>query len=173
MKVARLVIAGVVGGAVAIGIIRAAGWAVGTDASLSAVLGAAVTGESGARAWTVGCAVQLGTAAIAALVYGGIFEWVTCRAGAAIGSAVAVPHVVIAGLVVGFLPGARMVEAGVLPPGAFFEYRGWIVLAAFIAAHLAFGVIVGVAYDGVPAGTPRGGRVWHETGLVGSRRGHD
>jgi len=37
-------------------------------------------------------------------------------------------------------------QAGIMPPGAFMEYRGVIVLVGFLLAHLAFGTFVGATY---------------------------
>jgi hypothetical protein len=65
------------------------------------------------------------------------------------GIVVALGHVVIAGLAVGFLPATGLIAADITPPGAFMEYRGGYVVLAFVLAHLAFGAIVGALY-GVP-----------------------
>lgn len=123
-----------------------AGRVTGSMADLCALAGAVITGRDDALAWVVGGAAQLLVAVIAALAYAAVFEWVTRRGGALIGFAVAIPHAVVAGLVVGFLPVARMLDAGITPPGAFLEYRGAWTVAAFILAHLVFGVAVGALY---------------------------
>jgi hypothetical protein len=94
----------------------------------------------------LGLIAQLFVAIVAALVYAAIFEWVVRRAGAVMGFLIALVHVVVAGIGVGFLPVSGMLDAGISPPGAFLEYRGWWAIGTFVLAHLAFGVIVGIVY---------------------------
>lgn len=146
MKRLRTLIIGVIGTLIAVGIERCAGWIAHSDADLCLLVGAVLTGGSSGQAVAIGCLVQLVVAVISAYIYAGIFEYVTRRAGAVIGGLIGVGHVTVAGLIVGFLPGERLLAAGIAPPGAFMEYRGWIVLAGFLLAHIAFGVFVGATY---------------------------
>lgn len=104
--------------------------------------------------------MQLVVAVIAALAYAAAFEWVTRHAGALIGFAIAIPQAVVAGLVVGFLPVTRMLDAGIAPPGAFLEYRGAWTVAAFILEHLVFGVVVGGLYGTTQHAVPVHSAVW-------------
>jgi hypothetical protein len=141
-----------------------AGGLTGSDGDLTALAAAAATGRTGDAVWLAGCAAELVVGAVAGLVYAVIFEWVTRRGGALVGLAVAIPHLVVAGFAVGFLPGTRVITAGVMPPGAFLEYWGGWVVAAFIAAHLIFGVVVGAIY-GKPGTSGAGaGVVWLDEG---------
>jgi hypothetical protein len=146
MKVVRATLTGVFGGALVFAIVLAAGAVSNHHADLSLLLGSSITAGAGAWTWAAGAAAQLMIAVIAALLYAAIFEWITRRAGALLGLAVALGHVVIAGLGVGFLPASRLLESGISPPGAFLEYRGLLVAGAFVVAHLLFGVLVGAAY---------------------------
>ena len=146
MKLSRAVVGGLIGGVAVMAIVWLGGWASGNDGDLSALLGAVITHDDGLLAWTIGCVVQLVVAVVAAIVYAAIFEWVARRGGAIVGLVVAVGHVVVAGLAVGFLPVDGIVAAGLQPPAAFMEYRGLWVLAGFVVAHLVFGVIVGATY---------------------------
>lgn len=172
MKLWRAIVVGLGAGVLAIVVIRLAGWLAGSDGDLCALVGVAVTGRTDTTSWLIGCAVQLGVAIVAAIVYAGIFEWVTRRAGALVGLVVAVPHVVIAGLSVGFLPGVRLFDAGVLPPGAFLEYRGIIALCGFIAAHLLFGVVVGQLYGRTRHAVPASSPSWREVTNAGTGARH-
>lgn len=162
MKIPRAVAASLLGTVVVIVIVWLGGLVSGRDADLCALLGAAVTEVRGTWSWLLGAVLQLLIGVVAAIVYAAIFEWVTRRAGVAVGCAVALGHTVIAGLAVGFLPAARLIEAAITPPGAFIAYRGPLAVAAFVIAHLAFGTIIGVLY-----GRPRHALVaqrvvWHE-----------
>lgn len=162
MKLRRTLIIGVLGTLLAVGIERLAGVIAGRDADLCLLVGAVLTGTVTTFSMTLGCIAQLVVAVISAYVYAFIFEFVTRRAGAVIGFIVGIGHVIVAGLVVGFMPGERLLAAGVMPPGAFMEYRGAIVLAGFLLAHLAFGTFVGATYGptlhGASAPAPR----WRE-----------
>ena len=162
MKFGRAIISGVIGGVLVIGIVFAAGLASGQDTDLCAWLGTSITAMNGALSWTIGLAAQLAVAIVAALLYATIFEWVTRRGGLLVGLAIAPAHTIIAGLAVGFFPAARLMSRGVSLPGAFLEYRGFIVAGAFVVAHLLFGVIVGAAYGATRGSTPRTAAIWHD-----------
>jgi hypothetical protein len=166
MKVIRPIAGGLAGGMLAIAIIRGAAWVTGADADICAILGAVVTGSSGIGAWLVGCAVQLTEAVVVAIVYAVIFEGIARRAGALLGLLLAIPLVVVAGLSMGFLPGARLLDAGIAPPGAFMEYCGAAVIVGFVLAHLAFGIVVGMAYGQTLHAVPPTLRVWHDMTIV-------
>lgn len=146
MKLSRTLVIGLLGAILAVGIERVAGWVVGRDADLCRLAGVVLTGSATTMSMLVGCAAQLIVAVISAYVYAVIFEYVTGRAGALTGFVIGLGHVIVAGLAVGFMPGERLMNAGVMPPGAFMEYRGVIVLAGFLLAHVAFGTFVGATY---------------------------
>ncbi len=146
MKLSRAILAAILGCIVVLLVVWLAGRLTNADSDLSALAGAVVTAGNDPAAWLVGLAIQIVIAMLAALVYAALFEGVTRRAGALVGLAIAVPHAVIAGLVVGFLPAAPLAGAGIMPPGAFLEYRGLWCVAGFVAAHLAFGAILGAVY---------------------------
>ena len=155
MKLGRAILVGVIGAVIVFVIVWITGRVVGVAADLASLTAAALVGQTGGAAWVAGFVAQLLLGACAAIVYAAIFEWVTERSGAWIGLAIAIAHVIVAGLVVGFLPGERLIEAGVMPPGAFYEYRGPWCIAAFVVAHLVFGWFVGITY-----GATRQNRRW-------------
>ena len=170
MKLRRAIIAGVVGGIVVIIIMAIAGAISGADADLSALGGAVIIGREGAGSWLIGCVAQIVVAIVAALAYAAIFEWVVRRGGPIVGFVVALGHVVIAGIAVGFLPVSGMLSVGMSPPGAFLEYRGPWVIGAFVFAHLAFGTIVGAIYGkSVHRASPPPAK-WREVTLESARR---
>ncbi|MEO6877761.1 MAG: hypothetical protein ABI205_04725 [Gemmatimonadaceae bacterium] len=146
MKLGRTIVAGIVGGAMVLAVIGGVGRLGGSHADLCALTGVIVTGRTDSIGWLTGCAAQLTVAVIAALVYAAIFEWVTRRAGAMVGAAIAVPHVTLAGLAVGFLPVSRVIAAGRTPPGFFLEALGPVMVLTFVCAHLLFGTGVGLVY---------------------------
>jgi len=161
MRLGRALGAGIAGGIVVVAVVGVAGLLAGTNADLCKLGGVVLTGRRDAIGWLTGAAAQLTIAAIAGLVYAAIFELVTRRAGALVGLAIAVPHAVLAGLAIGFVPASRLIDAGIGPPGAFMEYRGGWVVAAFVLAHIAFGVAVGTLY-GTVQHAPRLARTWRE-----------
>jgi hypothetical protein len=162
MKAFRTLIIGVLGAVLAVGIERIAGWVASRDADLCLLVGAVLTGRVSTGSMIIGCAAQLAVAVVSAYVYALIFEYVTRRAGAVIGFVVGLGHVVVAGFIVGFMPAARLMEAGVMPPGAFMEYRGSIVLVGFLLAHLAFGTFVGATYGATEHGASPAEPRWRE-----------
>jgi hypothetical protein len=146
MKIGRAIVAGIVGGIVVVIALIVVGRIAGTNADLCRLGGVVLTGRLDALGWLAGAAAQLAIAIIAAIVYAAIFEFVTRRAGPLIGLAVAVPHVIVAGLAMGFIPASPLIDAGIGPPGAFMEFRGPWVIVTFVLAHLAFGALVGRLY---------------------------
>ena len=160
MRTRRTILAGIVGCVVTVSIIGLATRVSSSSGDICALVGALVTGRTDMLGWLAGFVVQLVVGVIAAFVYAAIFEWVTRRAGIVLGLAIAVPHMVIAGLSVGFLPGDALIASGLLPVGAFFEYAGGWVVIAFVCAHLAFGAVVGTLYGRPRHEIPPTGRGW-------------
>jgi hypothetical protein len=162
MKLWRAVGIGVLGDAIVMAVVWLGGRMGGTSADLAGLTAACATGRADGSAWLLGLVLQLVLGACAALVYAALFEWLFERAGAWLGLAVAVPHAVIAGLIVGFLPADRLMAAGVMPPGAFYEFRGGWCIVAFVVAHLAFGWLVGAAYGATRHAVRGAPRTWFE-----------
>ena len=162
MRVSRAIAAGVIGALVVLSLVWIVGWVQGVDTDLCALTAAVVFGSTGGAAWLGGFVIQLVVGAVAALVYGALFEWVTARAGGWVGFAIGVAHAILAGLAVGFLPGDRILDAGLTPPGAFYEYRGAWCLVAFVCAHLFFGIFVGRVYGDTEHQPSRETRRWAE-----------
>jgi len=146
MKFSRALLSGLLGAMLVYVIVLVAGALAGSHADLCGLLGSSVTGAADSWTWLLGALGQLALGVVVAIVYGAIFEWVTQRAGAAVGFIIALAHAIVAGLAVGFLPAGHLIEANIAPPGAFMEYRGTAVVGAFVIAHLVFGTIVGTLY---------------------------
>jgi hypothetical protein len=162
MKIGRAIVAGIVGGIVVVISMCVVGWLTGANSDLCLLGGAILTGRLDAIGWLAGAAAQLAIAIIAALVYAAIFELVTRRAGPLIGLAIAVPHMVVAGLAMGFVPAAPLIDTGIGVPGAFMEYQGPWVIATFVLAHLAFGALVGRLYGTAQHSPASGSYRWTE-----------
>ncbi|MFI5243220.1 MAG: hypothetical protein ACHQRL_09440, partial [Gemmatimonadales bacterium] len=155
-------VAGIAGGIFVVLAVRVAGWLTGAAGDLCALGGVILTGREDAAGWIAGAVAQLIIAVIAALVYAAIFEHATRRAGALIGLAIGVPHAVLAGLALGFIPVSRLLDAGISPPGAFMEYRGWCVTATFVLAHIAFGTLMGWSYGSTGHGPSASPYRWQD-----------
>jgi hypothetical protein len=162
MKLGRAIGAGIAGGIIVVAAIDIVGWITGANSDLCRLGGVILTGRLDAVGWLAGAVAQLVIAIIAAIVYAAIFELVTRRAGPLIGLAVAVPHVIVAGLAIGFVPAWRLIDAGIGPPGAFMEYRGPWVLVTFVLAHLVFGALVGKLYGRAQHAPATAGYRWRE-----------
>jgi hypothetical protein len=143
MSATRTAASGLIGGVAALLILGGTGAVTHADGDLAALTATTLLRSADGAAWIVGLLVQLVIGVVAAFAYATVFALVTRRAGVVIGLLTAIPHVVIAGLVVGFVPADRIVAGGILPPGAFYEYRGLACTIAFVAAYLVFGAIVG------------------------------
>ncbi len=162
MKLGRAAGAGIVGGVIVVAAIDVAGWITGANADLCRLAGVILTGRLDAVGWLAGAVAQFVIAIVAAIIYAAVFEGVTRRAGPLIGLAIAVPHVIVAGLGIGFVPAWRLIDAGIGPPGAFMEYRGPWVLATFVLAHLVFGALVGKLYGRAQHAPAAAGYRWRE-----------
>ena len=160
MKLVRAIGAGLVGTGVVLLVVWGVGRLTQTDGDLSALAAAVVFGVLNTLTWWLGLILQLIVGVVVAIVYATIFEWITRRAGLLLGLAIGIPHAILAGLGVGALPASRMIDAGIMPPGAFYEYRGAWCIVAFVLAHVAFGCIVGAAYGQTRHGVPWVSRPW-------------
>ena len=91
-----------------------------------------------------------------ALAYAAAFELATRRAGALVGLLLAVPHALVGGLALAFLPVLRPAEFAPRPPGAFLEYGGpWAVVALVVFVGV-YGALLGALYGPVEGRRPRG-----------------
>jgi uncharacterized membrane protein len=160
MRIRRLIFSGIVGGIVAVAIIVVTERLAGSTIDICTIAGVLVTGRTDPAGWLVGFVVQLVIAVIAAFVYAALFEWVTRRPGSLVGLAIAIPHTIVAGLSVGFLPGDSLLARDVPPSGAFLEYEGWWAVLAFVGAHLVFGVLIGLMYGKTRHAIPSTRRLW-------------
>lgn len=100
-------------------------------------------------AWLTGAAAHVAGGALFALIYAAVFEWVTRRGGALVGLALAVPHALVAGLALAFLPVLRPAAFTANPPGAFLEYGGVGAVVAFFVFVGVYGALVGLLYGTV------------------------
>jgi hypothetical protein len=162
MKLGRAIGAGIAGGIIVVAAIDIVGWITGANSDLCRLGGVILTGRLDAVGWLAGAVAQLVIAIIAAIVYAAIFELVTRRAGPLIGLAIAVPHVIVAGLAIGFVPAWRLIDVAIGPPGAFMEYRGPWVVVTFVLAHLVFGALVGKLYGGAQHAPATASYRWRE-----------
>jgi len=145
MKLTRAVVAGGGAALVVVLLLLAAQRILGVPTDLGTLLGTLALPDGGVGAWLVGTAGQVVVGAAAGALYAAVFEFVFRRAGPLAGLAVAVPHVVVAGLAVGFLP-VWLGTGTEAVPGAFLGFGGARAVVCFVAAHLLFGALVGWCY---------------------------
>ncbi|MFU8814660.1 MAG: hypothetical protein ACNA7W_04885 [Pseudomonadales bacterium] len=126
-----------------------------TDMNLELLKGALLTGNAGAMTWAIGLGIHLITGGVLAVVYAAIFEtW--RRAGWRRGIAIAIPHALLSGILLGFLPAIQpaIAEHPALRPAGFLAVNmGWISVVLFFLLHVIYGAMVGAAYR-VPLPAP-------------------
>jgi hypothetical protein len=156
MNAGRAIAAGLVGG-VAMTVL---GWLVrqlGIQMNAETMLGSMMSSSPGFSTWLIGFLVHLVISALIALAYAWSFERVTHRAGAPVGLAFAVVHVIIAGFVMAMIPAMHpMIPEKMPAPGAFMANMGGTFVALFVIEHLLYGAIVGAMYG--PVEHPAAGR---------------
>jgi hypothetical protein len=143
-------------GALAVSTILALARIRGPRTELELLLGSALGAPAGPRTWFLGFVIHLMFGAVFALAYAWIFERALHRGGVWSGILLAGPHAIACGLFLAAMPAfhgsfvATVPNAGALsPPGAFFARSGASGPLVVIAAHLAFGAIVGAIYGPV------------------------
>jgi len=153
MNVRKALIAGIVGGVA----VTALAWFVRQmkiDLNTEMMLGTMVS-SPGTAAWLIGFAMHIMVSALIALAYAWGFERVTHRAGVVVGLGFAVIHIIIAGLVMGIIPGMHpMIPEQMPAPGAFMANMGTTLVALFVIEHLIYGAIVGALYGPVVSARP-------------------
>ena len=160
MKLVHAIVAGLVGTAVVLLVAWGVGRLTHADGDLCALAASVVFGVVNTLTWWAGLILQLIFGVVVAIGYAAVFEWITRRAGFLLGLAIGIPHAIVAGIGVGSLPASRMIDAGIMPPGAFYEYRGAWSIVAFVLAHVAFGCIMGAAYGQTRHPVPWVPRPW-------------
>ncbi|MDQ3036419.1 MAG: hypothetical protein M3Y87_28735 [Myxococcota bacterium] len=160
MKPGKAFIAGVVGGAV-MSVLLAIGRAMGMPINLEMMLGTMTGLAPGAGTWVLGLIMHLVISGGIALFYAVGFEHIAHRAGALPGVVFSLLHIVVGGLVMGFIPAIHpLIPESMMAPGAFMSNIGDIGVIAFVALHAIYGAVVGVVYGPVvhPAATTTLGR---------------
>ncbi|MDI1483156.1 hypothetical protein [Polyangium sp. y55x31] len=149
MKVGKAFFAGIVGGA-AMTLIMTAARAAGASADIAQMLGTLPGNAPSSMAWLVGFLVTILISGLIGIAYGAVFETITRRAGIATGLQVSLVHLALAGIFVGLLGVMHPLVPEIVPaPGFFMSKYGGLGILAFVAAHLAFGAIVGGLYGSV------------------------
>lgn len=149
MNVGKAFFAGIVGGA-AMTLILMAARAAGASADVAQILGTLPGNAPSSLSWLVGFLVTIMMSGLIGIAYGAVFETVTRSAGAATGLKVSLVHLALAGIFVGLVGAMHpLVPEVVASPGFFMSRYGGLGILAFVAAHLAFGAIVGALYGKV------------------------
>lgn len=154
MNVGKAFFAGIVGGA-AMTLILTAARAAGASADVAQLLGTLPGNAPTSMTWLVGFFVTIMLSGLIGIAYGAVFETVTQSAGVAAGLKVSLVHLALAGIFVGLVGLMHpLVPELVAAPGFFMSKYGGLGILAFVAAHLAFGAIVGGLYRTVTTEEP-------------------
>lgn len=167
MKIVRALVSGLVGAVATVLLFLAAHVVLGPAADPSVVIGQLVLPDSGAAAWALGALLQLVLGTVTGIAYAIVFEFVFRHAGWLAGIAVAIPHVVVAGLAVAWF----RVGVGPYDPalaGAFLAFAGLAAAVWFVAAHCAYGAIVGACYGATRHRASAAAVTWHEAHVEGA-----
>lgn len=144
MNYSRAFLAGAFGGIV-MSVLMFLGRAVmGMDVNLEMMMGTMFF-DPGPVAWIVGFVMHVMLSGLIGIAYLWAFETITKRAGVAMGLAISVPHILIAGVVMGAVIPAvhRLIPEQMPGPGYFLANHGTLGIVAFVMLHLVFGGIVG------------------------------
>lgn len=125
--------------------------------NLEALLGSLLTGKLSFGTWCLGLALHLGIGAGLGMVYAFVLEAAFRRSSWALGVAVSVPHLVLAGVGLGLIAAIHpLLPDALVDPGMFMMDLGPPAFAGFVILHLVFGAIVGgMCARREPERTPR------------------
>ncbi len=160
MKTNKAILGGIIGAA-AMSVLMAAARAMGMKVMLEQMLGTMTGMMPSATTFAIGFGIHLMMGAVFGALYGWVFEHATHRGHWSAGALVALPHVVIVGLMMGAMPLIHpLMPAPMPPPGVFMSQLGGMGVMAMLMLHVIFGAIVGAVYGEV-----------HERGRAGMRTG--
>ena len=149
MKMSKAILGGVIG-AVAMSLIMAMARAMGMKVMLEQMLGTMTGMMPSATTFGIGLAIHLMMGAAFGVIYGWVFEHVVHRGRWTAGALVALPHVLVVGLMMGAIPMIHPLMLSPMPaPGVFMSHLGGLGVVAMIMLHLIFGAIVGGVYGDV------------------------
>lgn len=145
MKLDRAFWAGVVAGVAMVSLLWV-GRLLGLHADFAEIWGTMLL-PPGVASWLLGLVIHLLISGLVALAYAWAFETITHRAGAGAGMLLAIPHAIIAGILLGLVPAVTPLGvAGHPAPGAFMAHGSVLGVVVFFLAHLLYGALVGVLY---------------------------
>ncbi len=148
MKLNKAILGGVVGAGL-MSMIMAMAREMGMNVNLEQMLGTMTGMTPSATTFVIGLVVHLMMGAAFAVAYAWLFEHVIHRGGWTTGALVAIPHIVVAGLMMGVIPMIHpLMPNPVTPPGLFMSALGPMGVGAMVMLHLIFGATVGAVYGG-------------------------
>lgn len=149
LRILRALYAGLAGAAV-MSVLLGLGRLAGVPVKLELLLGSMFTASVGYGSFLLGLTLHLLLGALFGLLHALLLTRVLRRADVWGGLLVGAGHAAVAGLLFGALPGVHPLipwdplVPQVLPRfGAFMHLLGPLAMALFVAAHLAFGAVVG------------------------------
>lgn len=146
MQPGKAFLGGVLGGA-AMSLVFAIARGFGVPINLEMILGSMITVEVGVFTWILGFVVHLLVSGLIGLAYGAGFEHVTHLAGAGTGALLSIVHILVGGLMMGWVGNIHpLMPEFVAPPGAFMAMLGGIGVALFVLTHVLYGAMVGGVY---------------------------
>lgn len=156
MNGSKAFLGGVVGGAVMSAIMWMARNLMGMEVHLEQILGTLFGGPPTLGKTLMGFVLHLVLSGMIALLYAVGFEKVTQRASAGLGVLFSLPHIVLAGIFMGYiLPVMHpLVPEQMAGPGPFMSNLGILGVVAFVMLHLIYGAIVGAMYTTVTPSRP-------------------
>lgn len=149
MKLNKAIVGGVLGAGVMSGIMamaRGMGMMVNLEQMLGTMTGMMPSGTT----FAIGLVVHLMMGATFAVAYAWLFERVAHRGRWTTGALVAIPHIVLVGLMMGAIPMMHpLMPNPMAPPGVFMSGLGPMGVGAMVMLHVIFGAVVGGVYGDV------------------------
>lgn len=122
----------------------------GLNALIGTLLGTMFGLPISANTWLLGFLIHLVISGSIAILYALGFEYFTHRANGYIGALFSLFHILVAGIMIGFMPvNYQQISQEIAEPGFFMMRWGSIAIIAFLSSHLIYGTLLGLMYGPV------------------------
>ncbi len=137
MKTSKAILGGVLGAA-AMSVLMAMGRAMGMKVMLEQMLGTMTGMMPSPTTFAIGLGIHLMMGAAFGWVYGWAFEHLVHRGHWSTGALLAIPHVIVVGLMMGLVPTVHpLMPSPMPPPGLFMSHLGAMGVVAMIMLHVS------------------------------------
>lgn len=144
---ARAFVAGVLGGTFMSAVVMIGGALDLTDFSIEWIWATLLVRDLGGNTWLFGFLIHLTASGLVGLLYGLLLHS-SGNSDAARGALIAIPHLVLAGILMLIIPFVHPAIPGILPaPGFLGVNHGILTMGLVVAGHLVYGAVAGSVYS--------------------------